>query len=99
MLPGYYGMRRPFISDSEFCHPGKQFSPEVYPSSLGGKALPTDPSSVAGYSSLIDSYYPESFGDYRNTAFSSAGSSIFPSSALSTLLPPPFPGDSHFILV
>ncbi|KAJ8368231.1 hypothetical protein SKAU_G00082590 [Synaphobranchus kaupii] len=98
MLPGYYGMRRPFISESEFCHPAKQFPPEVYNSSLGGKALPTDPSSMAGYSSLIDSYYPESFGDYRNTAFPSGGTSIFPPSALSSLLPP-FSGDSHFILI
>ncbi|XP_064159078.1 POU class 2 homeobox associating-factor 2-like isoform X2 [Anguilla rostrata] len=97
MLPGYYGMRRPFISDSEFCHPGKQFQAEVYASSLGGKGLPTDASLVAGYSSLTESYYPESFGDYRNTAFPSGGSSIFPPSALSSLLPP-FSGDSHFIL-
>ncbi|KAI1893465.1 hypothetical protein AGOR_G00124000 [Albula goreensis] len=97
MLPGYYGMRRPFISDSEFCHPGKQFSSEVYTSSLGGKTISSDPSAVAGYSSLIDSYYPESFGDYRSTAFSSGGSSIFPPSALSSLLPP-FSGDSHFLL-
>ncbi|XP_061074026.1 POU class 2 homeobox associating-factor 2-like [Conger conger] len=97
MLPGYYGMRRPFMSDSEFCHPGKQFSPEVYASSLGSKTLPADPSSVAGYSSLIDSYYPESFGDYRNTAFPSGGGPLFPPSALSSLLPP-FSGDSHFIL-
>ncbi|KAJ8280606.1 hypothetical protein GJAV_G00056820 [Gymnothorax javanicus] len=97
MLPSYYGMRRPFISDSEFCHPGKQFPPEVYGSSLGGKALPTDPASVTGYSSLIDSYYPESFGDYRNPTFTSGGSSIFPPTALSSLLPT-FSGDSHFIL-
>ncbi|XP_035241811.1 uncharacterized protein C11orf53 homolog isoform X1 [Anguilla anguilla] len=97
MLPGYYGMRRPFISDSEFCHPGKQFQAEVYASSLGCKGLPTDASLVAGYSSLTESYYPESFGDYRNTAFPSGGSSIFPPSALSSLLPP-FSGDSHFIL-
>ncbi|KAG5836899.1 hypothetical protein ANANG_G00233570 [Anguilla anguilla] len=88
MLPGYYGMRRPFISDSEFCHPGKQFQAEVYASSLGCKGLPTDASLVAGYSSLTESYYPESFGDYRNTAFPSGGSSIFPPSALSSLLPP-----------
>ncbi|KAJ8397195.1 hypothetical protein AAFF_G00440290 [Aldrovandia affinis] len=82
MIPGYYGMRRSFIPDSEFCHSGKQFPPEMYTSSLGGKALPTDSASVAGYSSLIDSYYPDS---------------IFPPSALSSLLPT-FSGDSHFLL-
>ncbi|KAG7471376.1 hypothetical protein MATL_G00124000 [Megalops atlanticus] len=97
VLPGYYGMRRPFIPDPDLCHPSKQFPAEVYPPSLGGKPLSCDPSSVTGYSSLIDSYYPESFGDYRSAAFSSGGSSLFPSSALSSLLPP-FPGDSHFLL-
>ncbi|XP_071761656.1 POU domain class 2-associating factor 2 [Centroberyx gerrardi] len=99
MLPGYYGMRRPFISDSDFCPSTKQFSTDVYSSSLGGKPLGCDPSAMASYSSLIDSYYPETFGDYRSAAaFSSSGGSIFPSSALSSLLPP-FTGESSHLFL
>ncbi|KPP79118.1 hypothetical protein Z043_101338, partial [Scleropages formosus] len=96
VLSGYYGMRRPFMSDSELCHPSKQFSTEPYSSSLGGKPLPCDGPPMTGYPSLIDSYYPESFGDYRGgTAFAPGGSSLF--SAPSLL--PPFTGDSsHFLL-
>lgn len=100
MLPSYYGMRRPFISDSDFCPSTKQFSPDVYSSTLGGKPLGCEPSTMSSYSSLIDSYYPETFGDYRSAAaFSSSGGSFLPSSALSSLLPP-FSGESsHLFLV
>lgn len=88
MLPSYYSMRRPFISDSDFCSSTKQFSPDVYSSTLGGKPLGCEPSTMTSYSSLIDSYYPETFGDYRSTAaFSTSGGSFLPSSALSSLLP------------
>ncbi|XP_066564750.1 POU domain class 2-associating factor 2 [Amia ocellicauda] len=99
MLPGYYGMRRSFISDSEFshCHPSKQFTADVYSSSLSGKPL-CEPSSVSGYPSLIDSYYPESFGDYRSAAFSTGGSPIFPPSALPSLLPT-FSGESSHLFL
>ncbi|XP_069039009.1 POU domain class 2-associating factor 2 isoform X2 [Lepisosteus oculatus] len=100
MLPSYYGMRRSFISDPEFshCHPSKPFAAEVYSSSLSGKPLSCEPSAVSGYSSLIDSYYPDSFGDYRSAAFSTGGSPIFPPAALPSLLPP-FSGESsHFLL-
>ncbi|KAK7883173.1 hypothetical protein WMY93_029347 [Mugilogobius chulae] len=43
VLPGYYGMRRTF--DSDFCSSTKQFSPDLYSSSLGAKApvLPAAP--------------------------------------------------------
>ncbi|XP_067307943.1 POU class 2 homeobox associating-factor 2 isoform X2 [Pseudorasbora parva] len=98
MLPSYYGMRRPFISDSEFCSSTKPFSTDVYPSSLTGKPLSCDTGCVSGYSSLIDSYYPESFGDYRSTAFSSGGSAIFSPSALSSLIPPYSSDPSHYLL-
>ncbi|XP_041796974.1 uncharacterized protein C11orf53 homolog [Chelmon rostratus] len=99
MLPSYYGMRRPFISDSDFCPSTKQFSPDVYSSTLGGKPLGCEPSTMASYSSLIDSYYPETFGDYRSAAaFSSSGGSFLPSSALSSLLPP-FGGESSHLFL
>ncbi|KAL0174211.1 hypothetical protein M9458_030179, partial [Cirrhinus mrigala] len=94
----YYGMRRPFISDSEFCSSTKPFSTDVYPSSLTGKSLSCDTGCVPGYSSLIDSYYPESFGDYRSTPFSSGGSTIFSPSALSSLLPSYSSDPSHYLL-
>ncbi|XP_062275684.1 POU class 2 homeobox associating-factor 2-like [Scomber scombrus] len=99
MLPGYYGMRRPFISESDFCPSTKQFSPDVYSSTLGGKPLGCEPSTMSSYSSLIDSYYPETFGDYRSAAaFSSSGGSFLPSSALSSLLPP-FSGESSHLFL
>lgn len=88
MLPGYYSMRRPFISDSEFCSSTKQLYSDVYQSTLGTKALSSEPPSMSSYSSLIDSYYPESFSDYRSTPSLSASGSSFPqSSTLSSLLP------------
>lgn len=95
MIPGYYGMRRSYISESDYCASSKQFPSD--PSSLGSKSLACDPS-MSGYTPLIDGYYPETFGDYRSAAAFPGGGTIFPSSALSSLLPP-FPGDSsHFLL-
>ncbi|XP_051535635.1 POU class 2 homeobox associating-factor 2 isoform X1 [Myxocyprinus asiaticus] len=98
MLPSYYGMRRPFLSDTEFCPSNKPFPGDVYPSALSGKSLSTDTGCMSGYSSLIDSYYPESFGDYRSTPFSSGGSTIFSPSALTSLLPPYSSDPSHYLL-
>ncbi|XP_034557310.1 uncharacterized protein C11orf53 homolog [Notolabrus celidotus] len=99
MLPSYYSMRRPFMSDSDFCQSTKQFSPDVYSSTLGGKPLGCDPSTMSSYSSLIDSYYPETFGDYRSAAaFTSSGGPFLPSSALSSLLPP-FGGESSHLFL
>ncbi|XP_051535637.1 POU class 2 homeobox associating-factor 2 isoform X3 [Myxocyprinus asiaticus] len=48
--------------------------------------------------SYYDSYYPESFGDYRSTPFSSGGSTIFSPSALTSLLPPYSSDPSHYLL-
>ncbi|XP_024910986.1 POU domain class 2-associating factor 2 [Cynoglossus semilaevis] len=99
MLPSYYSMRRPFISDSDFCPSAKQFSPDIYSSTLGGKSLNCESATMSSYPSLIDSYYPEAFGDYRSaTAFSSSGGSFLPSSALSSLLPPFSAETSHLFL-
>lgn len=98
-LPGYYGMRRPFFSDTEFCSSTKPFSTDIYSSALTGKPFSCDTTPISTYSSLIDSYYPESFSDYRSAAHSAGGSSLFSSTALAPRLPP-FPGDtSHFMLV
>ncbi|XP_059188053.1 POU class 2 homeobox associating-factor 2-like [Centropristis striata] len=98
MLPSYYGMRRPFISESDFCPSTKQFNPDVYSPTLGGKPLGCEPSAMSSYSSFIDSYYPETFGEYRSAAaFSSSGGSFLPSSALSSLLP--FGGESSHLFL
>lgn len=87
MIPSYYSMRRSFISDTEFCSSGKQFPADIYSSPLGGKPLSCDATSMSGYP-FIDGYYPESFGEYRNSALNTGGSSMFTPSALSSLLPP-----------
>ncbi|XP_056601897.1 POU domain class 2-associating factor 2 isoform X1 [Triplophysa dalaica] len=87
VLPGYYSMRRPFLQDSEFCHPMKQYSPDTYSSALGSKGFTYDhPSS---YPPFIDSYYnPDSYGDYRGpTSYATTGGALFPPSTLPTLLP------------
>ncbi|XP_028977673.1 uncharacterized protein C11orf53 homolog [Esox lucius] len=91
MIPGYYGMRRPFISDSEF-------SSEIYSTPFGSKPVGCDSSATSGYTSLTDSYYPETLRDYCSAAFTTGGNPIFPSSALSTLLPH-FHGESPQFLL
>ncbi|KAK2831240.1 hypothetical protein Q7C36_016326 [Tachysurus vachellii] len=97
-LPGYYSMRRPIFSDAEFCSSSKQFSADIYSSALTAKSFSCDTTPMSTYSSLIDSYYPETFSDYRSAAHTGGGSSLFSSSALAARLPP-FPGDtSHFML-
>ncbi|XP_077397434.1 POU domain class 2-associating factor 2 isoform X2 [Festucalex cinctus] len=94
MLPSYYGMRRPFISDSDFAPSTKQFSPDAYPSAFGGRPLGCETSSF----SLIDTYHPDAFSEYRNTSatFSGSGGTFLPSSAISSLLPP-FSGESSHV--
>nr|XP_057936279.1 POU class 2 homeobox associating-factor 2 [Doryrhamphus excisus] len=90
MLPSYYGMRRPFVSDPDLGPSTKQFSTEGYPATFGGRPLGYDSSS---FSSLIDSYYPDTFTDYRSSAtFSASGGSFLPSSLL-----PPFGGESSHL--
>ncbi|XP_054651321.1 POU class 2 homeobox associating-factor 2 [Dunckerocampus dactyliophorus] len=90
MLPSYYGMRRPFLSDPDLGPSTKQFSADVYPATFGGRPLGYDSST---FSSLIDTYYPETFSDYRSSAtFSTSGGSFLPSSLL-----PPFSGESSHL--
>lgn len=98
MLPGYYSMRRPFLPDSELCHPMKQYSSDSYTTALGGKAFSYEHS--PSYPSFIDSYYqPDSFGDYRGpAAYPAGGGSLFSPSALSSLLPLSGETPSHLLL-
>lgn len=88
MLPNYYSMRRPFLSDSELCSSAKQYPTDSYTSALGSKGLSYEHPST--YPSFIDSYYtPDSFGDYRGaTAISGGGGTLFSPSSLTHLLPP-----------
>lgn len=97
MLPSYYSVRRPLVSDPDL--PPRPFSPDIYSSPLGGKPLSCESAAVGGFPPLIDSYYPEAFGDYRSTAFSAPGGSFLPGSALSSLLPGYGAESSHLFLV
>ncbi|XP_063799335.1 POU domain class 2-associating factor 2 [Pseudophryne corroboree] len=97
VLSSYYGVRRSFLPESEF-HAAKQYSNEIYSSSLGPKSLGCDPASVQSYPPLLDPYFTDSIGDYRNPSITSASSSLFSASSLPPLLPH-FSGDpSHYLL-
>ncbi|XP_005986364.1 POU domain class 2-associating factor 2 [Latimeria chalumnae] len=96
MVSGYYGVRRSYLSDSDF-HPGKQFTSDVY-STLGGKPIPCDPSPVPGFTPLLDPYFPDSFSDYRNAAFTPGTSSIFTPTTLPPLIPHFSTDSSHYLL-
>ncbi|XP_061775480.1 POU class 2 homeobox associating-factor 2-like [Nerophis ophidion] len=63
ILPNYYGMRRPLMSDADLSPSAKQFC---------------EPASLGGYQSwsLMDSYYPDTFNDQRT--FATSGGSFLP---------------------
>uniref|UniRef100_A0A2K6S307 POU class 2 homeobox associating factor 2 n=1 Tax=Saimiri boliviensis boliviensis TaxID=39432 RepID=A0A2K6S307_SAIBB len=94
---GYYGVRRSFLSDSDF-HNSKQFSNDVYTSSVG-KQFPCESSAGQSHAALLEPYFsPEPYGDYRPPALTPNAGSLFSASPLPPLLPPPFPGDpTHFV--
>ncbi|XP_007934754.2 uncharacterized protein C11orf53 homolog [Orycteropus afer afer] len=96
VMSGYYGVRRSFLSDSDF-HNTKQFSNDVYTSSVA-KPFSCESSTGQGYPGLLDSYFPEPYGDYRPAALTTNTGSMFSTSPLPPLLPPPFTSDpSHFV--
>ncbi|KAM8927682.1 POU domain class 2-associating factor 2 [Pelodytes ibericus] len=95
VLSGYYGVRRSFLPESEF-HASKQYSSDLYSSSLGPK--PCDPGSIQSYPPLLDPYFAESIGDYRGTSITSGSGPLFSASSLPPLLPH-FSGDpSHYLV-
>ncbi|XP_068098298.1 POU domain class 2-associating factor 2 [Hyperolius riggenbachi] len=97
VLSGYYGVRRSFLPESEF-HAAKQYSNDIYSSSLGAKAIGCDSASIQSYQGLLEPYFSDSIGDYRSTSITSAGGSIFSASSLPPILPH-FSGDpSHYLL-
>ncbi|XP_036282967.1 uncharacterized protein C11orf53 homolog [Pipistrellus kuhlii] len=98
VMSGYYGVRRSFLSDSDF-HGTKQFANDVCAASVA-RPFPCEPSSAGqSHPALLDSYFPEPYGDHRPQALTSSASPLFGASALPPLLPPPLPSDpTHFVL-
>lgn len=97
-MSGYYGVRRSFLSDSDF-HGSKQFSNDLYPSGVT-KPFACESSAGQSHPGLLESYLAEPYGDYRPPALTSAPGSLFSTSTLPPLLPPPFPSDpTHFVFV
>ncbi|XP_039765989.1 uncharacterized protein C11orf53 homolog [Ornithorhynchus anatinus] len=93
---GHHGIRRSFLSDSDF-HTTKPFSSEAYVPALA-KAFPGEPSAAQSYPPGLDPYFAEPYGDYHPTALTPASGSLFGASSLPPLLPPHFPSDStHFL--
>ncbi|XP_078002315.1 POU domain class 2-associating factor 2 [Phascolarctos cinereus] len=94
---GYYGVRRSFLSDSDF-HNSKQFSNDGYQSTLA-KPFSCESSAMQNYPPILDSYFSEPYGDYRPAALTPNTSSLFGASPLPPpLLQPHFPSDStHFV--
>ncbi|KAL6071555.1 hypothetical protein STEG23_024526, partial [Scotinomys teguina] len=93
---GYYGVRRSFLSDSDF-HSSKQFSNDLYPSSVT-KSFACESSAGQSHTGLLESYLAEPYGDYRPPALTSTPNALFSTSTLPPLLPAPFPGDpAHFV--
>ncbi|XP_012663610.2 uncharacterized protein C11orf53 homolog [Otolemur garnettii] len=96
VMSGYYGVRRSFLSDSDF-HNSKQFSNDVYSSSVA-KPFPCEPSAGQSHAALLESYFPEPYGDHRPPALAPNTGSLFSASPLPPLLPPPFPSDpAHYV--
>ncbi|XP_041494336.1 uncharacterized protein C11orf53 homolog [Microtus oregoni] len=96
VMSGYYGVRRSFLSDSDF-HSSKQFSNDLYPSGVT-KPFACESSAGQSHPGLLESYLAEPYGDYRPPALTSTPGSLFGTSTLPPLLPPPFPGDpTHLV--
>nr|XP_033774616.1 uncharacterized protein C11orf53 homolog isoform X1 [Geotrypetes seraphini] len=98
MLSCYYGMRRSFLSDSDFQN-AKQYSSDVYASALSAKPLACEASSAQGYPPMLDPCFTEPFGEYRATPLTTSSTgSLFSATTLPPLLPH-FSGDpAHFLL-
>ncbi|XP_076699905.1 POU domain class 2-associating factor 2 [Callospermophilus lateralis] len=96
VMSGYYGVRRSFLSDSDF-HNSKPFSNDVYTSGVA-KPFPCESSAGQSHAALLESYLAEPYGDYRPPALTPSPGSLLSASPLPPLLPPPFPSDpAHFV--
>ncbi|XP_006890922.1 PREDICTED: uncharacterized protein C11orf53 homolog [Elephantulus edwardii] len=92
VMSGYYGVRRSFLSDSDF-HNTKPFPGDVYTSGVA-KPFACESSPGQSFPGLLDPYFPEPYGDYRPAALPPSAGSVLGASPLPPLLPPPFPSDS-----
>nr|XP_025749232.1 uncharacterized protein C11orf53 homolog [Callorhinus ursinus] len=99
VMSGYYGVRRSFLSDSDF-HNTKQFSSDVCTSGPAAKPFACEAPAGQSHPGLLDSYFPDPHGDHRPPGLTPSTSSLLSASPLPPLLPPPFPGDptTHFVL-
>lgn len=98
VMSGYYGVRRSFLSDSDF-HNSKSFSNDIYTSSVT-KPFPCESTAGQSHGALLESCLAEPYGDHRPPALTPTPGSLFSASPLPPLLPPPFPGDpTHFVFV
>nr|XP_020033686.1 uncharacterized protein C11orf53 homolog [Castor canadensis] len=96
VMSGYYGVRRSFLSDSDF-HNSKSFSNDIYTSSVT-KPFPCESTAGQSHGALLESCLAEPYGDHRPPALTPTPGSLFSASPLPPLLPPPFPGDpTHFV--
>ncbi|XP_045696445.1 uncharacterized protein C11orf53 homolog isoform X1 [Phyllostomus hastatus] len=97
VMSGYYGVRRSFLSDSDF-HNTKQFANDLCTSSIA-KPFPCESSAGQSHAALLDSYFTEPYGDHRPPALTHNTGPLLGASPLPPLLPPPFPSDpTHFVL-
>ncbi|XP_062053586.1 POU domain class 2-associating factor 2 [Lepus europaeus] len=90
-MSGYYGVRRSFLSDSDF-HSSKPFPNDGYTPSVA-KPFPCE--------APLEPCFPEPYADYRSPALGPGAGSLLGASPLPPppLLPPPFPGDpAHLVL-
>ncbi|XP_059261774.1 POU domain class 2-associating factor 2 [Mustela nigripes] len=96
---GYYGVRRSFLSESDF-HNTRQLANEVCSSGPAAKPFACEAPTGQSHSGLLDSYFPEPYGDHRPPGLTPSTGSLFGASPLPPLLPPPFAGDpsTHFVL-
>lgn len=100
VMSGYYGVRRSFLSDSDF-HNTKQFAGDMCTSGPAAKPFACEAPAGQSHPGLLDPYFPEPYGDHRPPGLTPSTGSLFSASPLPPLLPPPFPGDptTHFVLV
>lgn len=99
-MTGYYGVRRSLLSDADF-HNTKQVASDVCASGPAAKPFACEAPAGQSHPGLLDSYFPEPYGDHRPPGLTPSTGSLFSASPLPPLLPPPFPGDptTHFVLV
>ncbi|XP_058925477.1 POU domain class 2-associating factor 2 [Kogia breviceps] len=97
VMSGYYSVRRSLLSDSDI-HYSKQFANDAC-TRTAAKDFASESSAGQGHPAHLDSDFPELYGDHRPTALAPNSGSLFSSSPLPQLLPPPFPSEpAHFVL-